>query len=281
MDLPTAQLALEAEKELARFDAVLGQSIALFAPVLLRSEAASSSQIENLTASARSILSAELGVKRSHNAELIANNTRALEAAIALAGDFSSSSILKMHATLMASQPRHAPGSWRQEPLWIRTQSDSPMGADYVAPDHARIPALMKDLTKFGSRWDIPALVSVAITHAQFETIHPFTDGNGRTGRALAQFMLRHHDVTRNVAVPGSAGLLADVHGYHEALTAYRRGDIAPMVAAFAHASLRAVANASELVEDINHIRASWDRLLVARKNSNAWKLLEVIAQRT
>lgn len=280
LDSRTTQLALEAEKELARFDAAQGGSIASSAPVLLRSEASSSSQIENLNASARFILSAELGAKRSRNAELIAGNTRALQAALELAGDFSSTSILEVHATLLASQPRHAPGQWRQEAVWIGTRSDSPAGADYVAPGHERVPELIEDLVRFGLRTDVPALVSVAITHAQFETIHPFTDGNGRTGRAIAQSMLRRHGVTRNVAVPVSAGLLADVRGYHAALTAYRNGEIAPMIDAFAHASLRAVANASRLVAEIQAIRKRWDDRLTARKNSNAWKLLDVIAQR-
>lgn len=126
----------------------------------------------------------------------------------------------------------------------------------------------------------VPPLVSVAVAHAQFETIHPFSDGNGRTGRALAQSMLRHRGVTRNVAVPVSAGLLADVEGYHDALTAYRAGDVDPIVASFAAASLRAVRNARQLVDDIDAIRESWDQRLRVRRHSNAWRLLDVLARR-
>lgn len=175
-----ALLAESAERELARFDAELGERIATFAPVLLRSEAASSSQIENLTASARAIFSAELG----------------------------------------------------------------------------------------------------AIAHAQFETIHPFSDGNGRTGRALAQSLLRFRGVTRNVAVPVSAGLLADIEGYRHALTAYRRGDIDPIIEAFANASIRAINNARKLVADIDAIRGSWNVRLAARRSSNAWRLLDILTHR-
>ncbi|WP_402840086.1 Fic family protein [Microbacterium sp. GXS0129] len=279
LDPAVVAAAENATAELTRFDAELGHRVAAFAPVLLRSEAASSSQIENLTASARAIFSAELGARGSRNAELIAANTRAMSAAISLAENLSPDMIRELHRVLMAEQPRHTPGQWRTEAVWIGTHSDSPIGADFVAPVHERIPALIDDLVAFAGRRDVPALVSTAITHAQFETIHPFTDGNGRTGRALAQALLRNRGVTRNVAVPVSAGLLANVEGYHDALTAYRAGDPAPIVMSFASAAGRAVANARLLVAEVDDIRKSWDSRLTARRSSNAWRLLDVIAR--
>ncbi len=143
--------------------------------------------------------------------------------------------------------------------------SQSPVGADFVAPRWERVPELIDDLVAFSRRTDIGALTTTAIAHAQFETIHPFTDGNGRTGRALAQALLRYRAVTRSVAVPVSAGLLADVDGYHSALTAYRAGDLEPIVAGFAEASLRAVVNARELVSDIDVIASGWRERVRAR----------------
>lgn len=273
------ELAEEATHELSRFDAELGKRVSAFAPVLLRSEAASSSQIEDLTASARAIFSAELGIATGQHAELVAANTRALQAALDLAQDVSSSAIQTMHEVLLANQPRHTPGEWRQEAVWIGTRSDSPRGATFVAPHHVRVPELVEDLVMFAAHGEVPPLVSTAVAHAQFETIHPFTDGNGRTGRALVQSMLRHRGVTRNVAVPVSAGLLADVEGYHAALTAYREGDVDPIVSALAEASLRAVSNARRLVDDIDVIKEGWASTLTARRDSNAWKLLDVIAR--
>lgn len=280
LSLEVAAAAEEAAAELARFDAELGSRVAGFAPVLLRSEAASSSQIENLTASARAIFSAELGAKGSRNAELIAANTRSLHAALDLAEQITPASIAAMHRALMESQARHAPGEYRTEQVWIGTRGDSPVGAEFVPPHHERVASLVEDLADFAARWDVPSLVSVAIAHAQFETIHPYTDGNGRTGRALAQSMLRYRGVTRNVAIPVSAGLLADVDGYHAALTAYRNGDLNDIVRAFAAAAFRAVANSRELVSDIDDIRASWNDRLTARRDSNAWRLLDVFASR-
>ncbi|HTL40544.1 MAG TPA: Fic family protein [Pseudolysinimonas sp.] len=269
----------EAARELSRFDAELGHRVAAFAPVLLRSEAAASSQIEQLTASARAIFSAELGARGTRNALLIAANTSALQAAIDLAGRLDSEAIRHMHAVLMAEQHRHTPGVWREEPVWIGVSSQSPVGAEFVAPPWELVPSLIDDLVAFAGRVDVPPLVSTALTHAQFETIHPFTDGNGRTGRALAQAMLRHRGVTRNVAIPVSAGLLADVEGYHDALTAYRAGDAEPIVARFTAASVRAVVNARELIADIDRIHSGWRERVRARSDSGVWRVLDVVAR--
>ncbi|MGM7666857.1 Fic family protein [Microbacterium sp. A93] len=276
---PVLRAAGQATLALTRLDSKLGERVASFAPVLLRSEAAASSQIENLTASARSIFSAEMGAPSGRNAQMIAANAKAMEAAVDMAETLTVDSIRTMHAVLLEGIPRHTPGSWRQEAVWIGRRSDSPVGAEFVAPHHGRIPELAQDLVAFGRRDDVEPLVLVALAHAQFETIHPFTDGNGRTGRALAQALLRAHQVTRNVAVPVSAGLLADVEGYHGALTAYREGDLVPIVEAFARAALRAVRNVEQLVVEIDEIRETWGKRLKARSDSNAWRVLDILTR--
>ncbi|CAN5237487.1 Fic family protein [soil metagenome] len=281
VELPGVVLAAaeDAARELSRFDAELGHRVAAFGPVLLRSEAAASSQIEQLTASARAIFTAELGGRGARNATLIAANTASLQSAIEAADTISPEAIRHMHAVLMAGQPRHTPGEWRTEAVWIGTSSQSPIGANYVAPRWERVPELIDDLVAFASRVEVPPLVLTAVAHAQFETIHPFTDGNGRTGRALAQAILRHRAVTRNVTVPVSAGLLADTDGYHQALTAYRAGDLATIVARFTEASIRAVINARQLVADIDQIRGGWRERVHARSDSGVWRVLEIVAR--
>jgi len=277
VDPDIARAAHDAAQELTRLDAELGVRVQNFAPILLRSEAASSSQIEHITASARAVLSAELGARSGRNAQEIVANTRAMTAAIDLADDISVTSIARMHEVLMAAQPRHTPGRFRDEAVWVGTRADTPVGADFVAPHHSRVADLMDDLVQFSRRVDLPSVISIAIAHAQFETIHPFTDGNGRTGRAFAQSLLRHRGVTRSVAVPVSAGLLADVQGYHAALTAYRLGDPSPIVSALANAAVRAVHNTRSLVAELDGIRDTWSDRLSARRSSNAWRLLDVI----
>jgi len=117
----------------------------------------------------------------------------------------------------------------------------------------------MDDLVVFTRRADLPLLVRAAIVHAQFETIHPFPDGNGRTGRALIHGMLRWHRLTRNVTVPVAAGLLTDTRGYFEMLTAYRQGDPARIVTMLADAAFAAIGNGRQLIAGLRATRASWN----------------------
>jgi len=173
--------AEEASNEIARFDAELGDEVAPFASILLRTESAASSNIENLTASARAIAEAEtLGDTSRRNAAMIVSNTEAMKAAIALADQIDEDAILAMHAALMRASHPDTAGKWRTEQVWIGGGTFGPRGADFVAPHHERIHAGIEDLLTFGQRNDIPTLPQIAIAHAQFETIHPFPDGNGQ-----------------------------------------------------------------------------------------------------
>lgn len=276
----TDNLAREAEHELARFDEDCGHRLAAYGPILLRSEAASSSQIENLTASARQVFTAELGGKGARNASEIVANTRAMITALELSENLDTASIREMHRVLMADQQRHTPGDYRTEPVWIGLNANSPIGAEYVAPPAEHVPELMTDLAAYCGRRDIPALVHLATAHAQFETIHPFSDGNGRTGRALAQAMLRRSRVTRAVAVPVSAGLLTDIAGYHAALTSFRAGGIDAIVHQFAAAALRAVPNGRALVGALEAIRERWNEVTKPRPGSAKQQLLEYVLER-
>jgi Fic family protein len=282
LDLPPSIFA-EAESashEITRFDAELGGEIAPFAAVLLRSESAASSQIENLTASARAIAEAELpGGKAKRNAEMIVANTAAMQAAVALSDTVDADAILAMHRALMANEPRHPPGEFRTEPVWIGGGS-TPIGATFVGPRHELVPGAIRDLIAFAQRADLSALPQIAVAHAQFETIHPFTDGNGRTGRALVQAMLRNKGLTRQVTVPVSAGLLADTSAYFAALTTYRDGDAAPIVERFSQASILAIANGRQLIADIRSIRENWNHVITARADSAVWKVADLLTHR-
>ena len=202
VSLPSRVLAdaEEASQEIVRFDTELGDEIAPFASVLLRSESAASSKIENLTASARAIAEAEtLGNSTRRNAALIVANTEAMQAAVALADQIDGDAIQAMHAALMSASNPNIAGGWRTEQVWIGGGDFGPRGADFIPPHHSRVPRAIDGLIRFARRDDIPVLPQIAIAHAQFETIHPFPDGNGRAGRALIQAMLRNKRLTRQV----------------------------------------------------------------------------------
>jgi Fic family protein len=269
--------AEEASTEIARFDADMGGEIAPFGSVLLRSESAASSQIENLTASARAIAEAEIGDTTKRNAAQIVANTRAMEAAIGLSDRLDAASILTMHRVLMEATEPEMAGRWRAEQVWIGGGSLGPHGAMFVPPHHSRVEPAIDDLVAFARRDDIPVLVQAAIAHAQFETIHPFPDGNGRTGRALLHAMLRNKKLIRNVTVPVSAGLLTDTSSYFDALTAYRDGDPAPIVTGLAQASFAAIANGRTLVDELRRIRSGWNERVVARRDSAVWRVADAL----
>jgi Fic family protein len=277
-DDETVVAAEEAAIELGRFDGEVGAIAAPFSAILLRSESAASSEIEQLTASAKSIALAEIGRHAGKNSRLIVGNVRAVEAAIDLADDLDASTIIAMQGEILRSDNPGLTGGWRTQQVWIGGgYSNSPHAASFVPPHHERVPRLMEDLVAFARRVDLPALPQIAIAHAQFETVHPFPDGNGRTGRALIQAMLRRLGVTRDVTVPVSAGLLRNTSGYFDALTAYRTGDVTPIVLALAAASRDAIANGRQLVEELTQERAEWERITSARAGSAGRRLLDVL----
>ena len=274
-DLVTA--AEDAGRELTRFDAEVGTMAAPFSAILLRTESASSSEVENLTSSAKQVALAEIGASSSPNARLIVGNVAAMEAAIALADDLDPAAILTMHRALLEKSDPGIVGQWRDEQVWIGGGSVSPHRAAFIPPHHDRVPALMDDVMRFARRDDLPVIVQIAIAHAQFETIHPFPDGNGRTGRALVQGMLRATGVTKNVTVPVSAGLLGDTAGYFRALDSYRAGDVRPIIETMSDAAFSAIANGRTLERAITEISARWQSTVRARSDSSARRLLQVL----
>lgn len=270
-------LVAEAATEIARFDAEVGSDIAPFSAILLRSESAASSRIENLTASAKAIALAELGDPSRRNASVIVANTHAMQAAIALADQLDEGAILQMHSALLERTHPEWCGKWREAQVWIGGSNAGPFGADYVAPHHEHVPALMRDLATFLGRDDIPPLTQAAIAHGQFETIHPFPDGNGRVGRALIHALLRGKGLTRHVTVPVSAGLLVDTSGYFAALSEYRAGEPAPLVHRLADASFAAIANGRQLVKDLHELREGWEERVKARRGATAWSVADLL----
>lgn len=287
--LPSLPASLSADAEdaaraLLEFDTyalrILGAddtAVGPMAAILLRTESASSSQIENLTTSARQLALAELNESDKSNAMTVVGNVRAMEAALALSDDVNETTILAMHHELLRHQQgyeSHA-GKFRDQLVWIGKDNAGPLGADFVAPQAARVPGAVGDLVEFVKRDDLPIVVQVAVAHAQFETIHPFVDGNGRTGRALAATMLRNKRLVSRTTVPISAGLLTDTRSYFSALSGYRDGDADPIVHRFADASRFAAATGRQLVEDLaRELELTREKLAGLRAHAIAWKVL-------
>ena len=277
IEAPTAAQVGAAQQAIAAFDAEMTEEfgtleLGTIDTVLLRSEASSSSQIEHLTASAKQLALAEIGASKSVNARLVQANVAALEGASALQV-FDTATVVGLQRELLGSTGLRI--GVRDEQVWIGTSGSSPVGAAFVPPHHSRVEENLDDLWSFlGQPASLP-LAHVAVAHAQFETIHPFVDGNGRVGRALVHAYLRQQRLTSHVTVPISAGLLADTRAYVRALEAYRLGDPAPIVGEFARASLDAAAVGRELLAELREVRAAWEGRISARRDSIAWRVAD------
>lgn len=264
----------EATAAMARLDASFPGEVGPLASMLLRGEAVSSSQIENITASARRVIEAEVTGEGAGNAVIVADATASMRAAVDLARRLDAHTILEVQRTLLEGSAPALVG-WRQEPVWIGGGTSTPVTADFVPPHHRHIPELIDDLVLFLARDDLPVLAQAALAHAQFETIHPFADGNGRVGRALVHALLRGKGVTRHLTIPVSGGLLARRDDYIGALTAYRGGDVTPVIGEFARAALHGAYHGARLLDQISMIRQGWTARLRARSDSRAWDLLD------
>ncbi len=283
----TAELAAdvaEAEAAVSRFDeyisSTLGPRTSELAPIstiLLRTESASSSQIENLTVGARQIALVQLGEVASRNASIVSSNVRTMEAAIGLADRLGLETVLELHRTLLIASDPHGAGRLREQQVWIGGSSIGPHRADFVPPHHAMVREAIDDLFMFLERDDLPVLAHAAIAHAQFETIHPFTDGNGRTGRALVHALLTSREVTTRSTVPVSAGLLHEVDRYFDALGEYRRGRPEAIIERFCEASRFAAGRGRTLVDDLQVVRQRNAGRIVARSDSIAWQINDAL----
>jgi len=117
---------------------------------------------------------------------------------------------------------------YRVEQVWIG--GSNKFNADYAAPPHEFVPAYMDDLLGYANASGELPVIQAAIIHAQFESIHPFDDGNGRVGRALFHGVLKRAGLIDNGVIPLSTVLRDDVDGYVRALTTFRYdGDDRPV----------------------------------------------------
>ena len=275
----THALVEQATVAAVRFDTTDAHRVVPFTPLLLRSESVASSRIEQLTSSARKVLEAEATGRGRGNAALIAANTRQMEAAVARARA-NVDGIVEMHQILLADSAPEIAGVLRGAQVWIGGSDYSPAEAMFVPPHQRHLTELMADLGEFMARDDLPALAQAAIAHAQFETIHPFADGNGRTGRALVHVVLRERGLTTSSALPLSAGLLTDTAAYFAALDAYRGGDVDRIVQLFARAAIDAAERGSWLAAELGGVHAEWNEQLTARADALAWRVLDLLLQR-
>lgn len=264
---------------LGRFDEAQASRGYDLPALLLRSESAASSQIEHLTSSVRDVALAELSPDAPMNARIVQGNLDAMRKALAAPGDFSVSLIQAIHAELIGPSGASFGGQLRDEQVWVGGTAYSPHGATYVPPTPDRVRGCLDDLVSFASRDDVDPVAKAAIAHAQFESIHPFIDGNGRTGRALLHRMLRQDDVLSTSALPVSAGLLHDVDAYMAAIEAYQQGDPTPIIECVTGALELSLAIGDRMAQAIDAVMDGWRASIAERFGSAIWRLPALLAE--
>lgn len=264
---------------ITRFDAIQQEKKYSFPALLLRSESAASSQIENLTSSVRNIALAELNVKAPHNAKLIFGNVKAMREGIKSDSDIDKDVIKEIHKTLIEPSGEDFGGHFRDEQVWIGGNSYSPHDALFVPPVADRLDEYLDDIISFSKREDINPIVKTALFHAQFETIHPFVDGNGRTGRTLIHRMLKAEQILLSVTLPVSSDLLANIDSYMSAIKEYQNGDPLPIIVQISEALKLAVNIGTKISQKIDKTLDRWLTRIDQRRNKNLVNLLYLLVE--
>ena len=175
------------------------------------------------------------------------------------------------------------PGEFRKSQNWIG--GTSLKDAIYIPPGHDEIPALMTDLEKFWHNYqiEVPHLIRIAISHYQFETIHPFLDGNGRIGRLLVTLYLVSNGILEKPSLYLSDFFEKNRGAYYDALTTVRTSDnLIHWIKFFLNAVIQTALKGQQAFRDILVLRNQTDGKIVSlgRKAENARKLIMHLYQK-
>jgi len=267
------------------------------ARILLRAESVASSRIEGLEIGARRLLRAEAARSLGDDppditAVEVLGNIDAMVCGVKGIGpddEITVDLLLAIHQSLLArTRLQEYGGKFREQQNWIGGNAHNPCTAAFIPPPPELVSGLVSDLVAFCNDDSLPAVAQAAIAHSQFETIHPFVDGNGRTGRALIHLILRRRGIAPRVLPPVSLILATWAQDYIGGLAATRyrgpgtskaaREGTNLWVGRFATACSRAVDDAASFERQAGAIEAKWrERLGRVRARSAADLLLRVL----
>ena len=267
------------------------------ARLLLWAESVASSRIEGLAVGGRRLLRADVArqlgaeVRDLTAIEVLANIDAMLWGveAVSPGAPITLDILLGVHRRLLAGTllEEHG-GRIRTAQNWIGGSSYNPCSASFVPPPPEMVEGLLEDLVSFCNDDGLPALAQAAIAHAQFETIHPFVDGNGRAGRVLIHLVLRRRGYAEYFLVPVSLVLATWAEDYVAGLTTTRyvgeaasqpaHAGINRWVALFATACRRAMEDANRFEEQVRQLQQSWrQRAGNPRRHSAASRLIDAL----
>jgi Fic family protein len=264
----------------------------LFVFMYVRKEAVLSSQIEGTQSSLQDLLAAEAKLfdqDLPRDVAEVINYVRAMNHGLARLGDLPVSVrlIRDIHAELMKGvRGGHlTPGELRTSQNWIGPVGSTLNTATFVPPPHHAVPDALSDLEKFLHAEDeLPALVKIALAHVQFETIHPFLDGNGRVGRLLITFLLTERGVLHKPVLYLSHYFKQHRQAYYDHLQSVRaNGDWEGWLRFFLRGVTEVATEAAETARRVLQLREQ-HRLAITerlgRSSGNGHKVLESLFDR-
>lgn len=292
---PALQLLLsDADRALGRLDGSI-QTLPhpdLFVMMYVRKEAVLSSQIEGTQSSLQDLLAAEakvLSPDRPRDVDEVVNYVRAMNHGLARLGELPVSVrlIREIHRELLTGvRGSHLePGELRRSQNWIGPGGCTLAEATFVPPPPDVVPEALGELERFlHNQSDVPLLVRIGLAHAQFETIHPFLDGNGRVGRLLIAFLLCERGVLGKPVLYLSHYFKRHRTAYYDQLQAVReRGDWEGWLAFFLRGVSEVSAQATETARRILALREE-HRTVVTRQlgrgAGNGHRVLESLYER-
>ncbi len=283
LDRPLRTMMDNALNNLGRLDDSHGGRLGALDSLLLRTESVASSKIENVEASLADYARALFGARANASARSMVSATEALVGVIKDAettGEIRLEALLEAHRALFSRSPEEHQkgGRLRTRQNWIGGSDYSPRGALFVPPPPETVDDYLADLMTYANRDDVPVLVQAAVVHAQFESIHPFHDGNGRVGRTLIHAVLRRRRATQHLTVPIASGLVANRQRYFDALADYRAGRAYTLIGLLTSSALIASHESRTTATNLHEIRTVWDEAVgPVRGGTAVHRLLQLL----
>ena len=282
-------LLSNADRDIARLDAIstLLPNPDLFVAMYVRHEAVLSSQIEGTQSTLEDVLAFEAqGTSNDtpKDVEEVVNYVRAMNHGLRRLDELPLSLRLlcEIHGELMHNVRggEKTPGAFRTSQNWIGPAGSSLATASFVPPPPHELMNTLGDLEKFlhDGKTSVPLLIRCGLAHAQFETIHPFLDGNGRVGRLLITLILCEERALSRPLLYLSVFLKANRAEYYDRLTAVREhGHWEQWLKFFLRGISQTAKAATRTATDIVHMREAHRSAVV--KSAKTLKLLDSLLQ--
>ena len=261
LDEETVSLLIEANKKVALLDGLSSRipNIDLFVAMYIRKEALVSSQIEGTQCTLDDVLDPNVEANANRDVSDVLNYIKATEYALKRLDTLPLCSrlIKETHAVLLSGVRggEKTPGEFRRSQNWIGGQGSTLKNARYIPPNPRDMLEAMSDLEKYiHADENLDPLIRASLIHYQFETIHPFLDGNGRIGRLLITLFLMQTKLLSTPALYISCFLKSNRMEYYDRMTEVRKsGNYEQWIGFF----LRAVAEtAQDAIETIDQLTA-------------------------